>query len=70
MSDRPADFPAFSALDANPHHLPVQLTSFIGREEEIDEVSGLLTTARLVTLVGAGGLGKRRLVQEIGVLPD
>ena len=41
--------------------------SFIGREGEIDEVSGLLSTARLVTLAGAGGAGKTRLAQEIGV---
>ena len=65
--DLPADFPALKSLDAHPHNLPIQLTSFIGREDEIDEVAGLLTTARLVTLVGAGGSGKTRLAQEIGV---
>ncbi|MCI0895120.1 MAG: adenylate/guanylate cyclase domain-containing protein, partial [Chloroflexi bacterium] len=62
----PADFPDLKSLDAHPHNLPVQLTSFIGREEEIDEVNGLLTNARLVTLLGAGGSGKTRLAQEIG----
>ena len=62
----PADFPALNSLDAHPHNLPVQLTSFIGREEEIDEVNGLVSTARLVTLAGAGGSGKTRLAQEIG----
>ena len=65
--DLPTDFPALNSLDAHPHNLPVQLTSFIGREGEIDEVTGLLTTARLVTLAGAGGSGKTRLAQEIGV---
>ncbi len=65
--DLPADFPALKSLDAHPHNLPVQLTSFIGREGEIDEVSGLLSAARLVTLAGAGGSGKTRLAQEIGV---
>ena len=64
--DLPADFPVLKSLDAHPHNLPVQLTSFIGREEEIDEVNGLLSTARLVTLAGAGGSGKTRLAQEIG----
>ena len=64
--DLPADFPALKSLDAHPHNLPVQLTSFIGREEEIEEVNGLLTTARLVTLAGTGGCGKTRLAQEIG----
>jgi len=53
--DLPADFPALNSLDARPHNLPVQLASFIGREEEIDEVNGLLSTARLVTLAGTGG---------------
>ena len=65
--DLPADFPALKSLDARPHNLPVQLTSFIGREEEIDEVNSLLSTARLVTLAGAAGSGKTRLAQEIGV---
>ena len=65
--DLPADFPDLKSLDALPHNLPVQLTSFIGREEEIDEVSRLLSTARLVTLAGTGGSGKTRLAQEIGV---
>ena len=64
--DLPADFPDLKSLDAQPHNLPVQLTSFIGRDEEIEEVSGLLATSRLVTLAGAGGSGKTRLAQEIG----
>ncbi len=65
--DLPTDFPVLNSLDARPHNLPVQLTSFLGREGEIDEVSSLLSTARLVTLAGAGGSGKTRLAQEIGV---
>ena len=64
--DLPADFPALSSLDAHPHNLPVQLTSFIGREDEIGEVNGLLSNAHLVTLAGTGGSGKTRLAQEIG----
>ena len=65
----PANFPALDSLDAQEaprHNLPVQLTSFIGREDEIEEVAGLLSSARLVTLAGAGGSGKTRLSQEIG----
>ncbi len=42
-------------------NLPAQVTSFIGREREIQEVSDLLGTARLVTLTGPGGTGKTRL---------
>ena len=64
--DLPADFPALESLDEHRHNLPVQLTSFIGRQEEIDEVASMLPTARLITLAGAGGSGKTRLAQEIG----
>ena len=57
------------------HNLPVQLTSFIGREDEIAEIYNLLSMAPLVTLTGSGGAGKTRLAQEIGsenvsVYPD
>jgi predicted ATPase len=44
-----------------PGQLQTQLTSFIGRERELAEVKRLLTTTRLLTLVGAGGIGKTRL---------
>ena len=37
------------------HNLPQQLTSFVGRESEIDELKHLLGTTRLLTLTGAGG---------------
>ncbi len=47
------------------HNLPVQLTSFVGREAEIDDVCRLLADSRLVTLTGAGGAGKTRLAVEI-----
>jgi predicted ATPase/DNA-binding CsgD family transcriptional regulator len=47
------------------HNLPVQLTSFVGREWEVAEVRRLLGTTRLLTLVGAGGIGKTRLAQEV-----
>ena len=48
------------------HNLPVQLTSFIGREDEIQEINSLLSRVPLVTLTGSGGAGKSRLAQEIG----
>jgi predicted ATPase/class 3 adenylate cyclase len=59
------DFPALRSLEATPNNLPQQLTSFIGREHEVTEATELLKTARLLTLVGMGGLGKTRLSLQI-----
>ncbi len=47
--------------DAPPHNLPEQVTSFIGRERELAEIGQLLESHRLLTLLGAGGIGKTRL---------
>src|SRR6266576_7218807 len=46
-------------------NLPYQLTSFIGREQEIAQLEELVTANRLVTLTGAGGAGKTRLAIEV-----
>ena len=61
----PADFPPLKTLDARANNLPVQATSFVGREREIVEVKALLQRARLVTLTGAGGAGKTRLSLQV-----
>src|SRR5690242_8847857 len=45
--------------------LPAYLTSFIGREHEVEELGRLLRSARLVTLVGPGGVGKTRLALHV-----
>jgi len=45
--------------------LSMPLTSFVGRERELAEVSQLLQVARLVTLTGAGGMGKTRLALHV-----
>ncbi len=55
---------AFPALRSSAEHstnLRPQATSFVGRERELVDVARLLTTSRLVTLVGVGGTGKTRL---------
>src|SRR5579884_2623073 len=47
------------------HNLPAELTSFIGREQDLAELRGLLRERRLLTLTGAGGVGKTRLALEL-----
>ena len=49
------------------HNLPAPLTSFIGRKREVIEVSELLKNHRLVSLTGAGGIGKTRLALQVGM---
>jgi predicted ATPase/class 3 adenylate cyclase len=61
------DFPAIGSLDATPNNLPTRLTTFLGREREIAEVSRALADARLLTLTGPGGTGKTRLSLEVAV---
>ncbi|MDQ2942776.1 MAG: tetratricopeptide repeat protein, partial [Candidatus Dormibacteraeota bacterium] len=50
---------------AAPNNLPRHLTSFVGREAELRSLKGLLSTARMLTLIGTGGAGKSRLAVEI-----
>jgi non-specific serine/threonine protein kinase len=52
---------------AGAHNLPLQLTSFVGREPEIAQLQELLRAARLLTLIGTGGVGKSRLAQELAL---
>ena len=59
------DFLALRSVVAFAHNLPTQLTSFIGREAEIRQVRALLAGSRLVTLTGAGGVGKTRLALQV-----
>jgi len=61
----PADFPPIRTLSEPTGNLPVQVSSFIGRERELAEVRALAETSRLVTLTGAGGCGKTRLSLEL-----
>jgi predicted ATPase/class 3 adenylate cyclase len=60
----PAAFPPLRSLDALPNNLPLQVTSFVGRERELGEVAALLGAHRLVTLTGPGGTGKTRLALQ------
>ncbi len=47
------------------HNLPQRLTSFIGRQRELYEITSLLREHRLVTIVGAGGVGKTRVAIKL-----
>jgi len=60
------EFPPLRTLDELPGNLPVQRTSFIGRADEVQELTALVGTERLVTLTGPGGVGKSRLALQVG----
>jgi len=62
-----ADFPPLRSLGnlALPNNLPAQLSTFIGRAQELSEVRALMDTSRMVTLTGAGGCGKTRLSLQV-----
>jgi predicted ATPase/class 3 adenylate cyclase len=64
-ADLPSEFPPLKALESLQHNLPPQLTSFIGREKEIDELKGMIAGQRLITLTGSGGAGKTRLALRV-----
>src|SRR6185436_2594419 len=64
-SDVRQDFPPLSTRNANPNNLPMQMTSFVGREQQIAEVTRSLAKSRLVTLTGSGGTGKTRLSLQV-----
>jgi class 3 adenylate cyclase len=57
----PPEVPPLRSLDALPNNLPARLSSFIGRESDMARLKVILADDRLVTLMGAGGVGKTRL---------
>ena len=66
VGDLPCDFPPLRTLHAFAHNLPTRLSTFIGREAELREVSRLLADHRLLTLTGPGGSGKTRIGLQVG----
>ena len=60
----PTTFPPLRAARPDPGDLPDRLTSFLGREREVDDLVDLASMSRLVTLTGPGGIGKSSLAVE------
>ncbi len=60
------DFPPLrTAKSVAVHNIPSQFTSFVGRGPQVTEMRNLLSQNRIVTLTGAGGVGKTRLAVEV-----
>jgi predicted ATPase/class 3 adenylate cyclase len=65
-------FPPLRSLDSFPSNLPVQVSSFVGRDDELAAVASALTESRIVTITGVGGVGKSRLATQVAAeaLPE
>ncbi len=63
--DLAADFPPLRSLKVLSNNLPLQLSTFVGREMETSAIIALIEQQRLVTLVGSGGVGKTRLSLQV-----
>ena len=59
------DFPPLRTLGGTPTNLPTEVTTFLGREREINDIAALVGEARLLTLTGPGGTGKTRLALQV-----
>lgn len=66
------EFPALASLGSFPHNLPIQTSSFVGREHDLAAARKNLRDTRLLTLTGPGGTGKTRLALQLAaeVVPD
>ena len=59
------DFPPLRSLNTLPTNLPLQLTTFVGRDEELKHITSLVAANRLVTITGVGGVGKTRTALQV-----
>ncbi len=65
-ADLPAQFPPLKSLDTQPNNLPIEKTTFVGRQRDIELAKELIGRHHLVTLFGPGGVGKTRLALHVG----
>jgi predicted ATPase/serine/threonine protein kinase/Tfp pilus assembly protein PilF len=65
VPDLPSEFAPLNTYEKIRHNLPLQLTTFIGREKEVEQIKKRLEKNRLVTLTGSGGIGKTRLSIQV-----
>ena len=63
-AELPAEFPPIRTLAERPGNLPLAVSSFVGRERELEQITAVLDGARVVTLTGPGGVGKTRLALQ------
>lgn len=63
--DLAIDLPPLRSLGTLATNLPLQLTSFVGRETELAQIESLIKRHRLVTLVGSAGVGKTRTMLQV-----
>lgn len=61
-----AGFPPLRSMSALANNLPQQVSTFVGRDEEVAEIADLVESQRLVTIVGSGGVGKTRTALQVG----
>ena len=66
------EFPPLLTVEAYPGNLPRQVTTFVGREQEVETIGHLVTERPLVTITGVGGVGKTRLAVQVAaeVIPE
>ncbi|MBC5825003.1 MAG: adenylate/guanylate cyclase domain-containing protein, partial [Candidatus Eremiobacteraeota bacterium] len=65
-ADLPAQFPPLKSLDTQPNNLPIEKTTFVGRQRDLGLAKELIGRHHLVTLFGPGGVGKTRLALHVG----
>ena len=61
-----SEFPPLRTLEAVPNNLPLQVTTFVGRRDELAGALRLMEASRVLTITGTGGTGKTRLALQVG----